>query len=102
MSDSALAFVVAGTAAFGFLRWRHFCSADLDLTRGTLWMRRLRPLDVMAARNKVMATKESVEHGRSFRPVSSDVFVVTYPKCGCVRPVALCLRALRLALPCAL
>ena len=38
--------------------------------------------DLMATRNKAMHSAESVRVGRAFQPQSSDVFVVTYPKCG--------------------
>ena len=38
--------------------------------------------DLMAMRNKAMHSEESVRVGRAFQPQPSDVFVVTYPKCG--------------------
>lgn len=38
--------------------------------------------DLMSTRNKFMHTAESVRIGRTFKPQPSDVFVVTYPKCG--------------------
>ena len=38
--------------------------------------------ELMAMRNSAMHSNESVRVGRSFKPQPSDVFVVTYPKCG--------------------
>ena len=38
--------------------------------------------DLMSTRNKFMHTDESVRVGRAFKPRASDVFIVTYPKCG--------------------
>eukprot|EP00964_Phaeocystis_antarctica_P023239 scaffold13003_cov70-Phaeocystis_antarctica.AAC.5 len=38
--------------------------------------------DLMAMRNNAMHSDESVRVGRAFQPQPSDVFVVTYPKCG--------------------
>ena len=42
----------------------------------------LTPLQRMAARNGLMHSAESIAKGREFKPRSSDVFIVTYPKCG--------------------
>ena len=39
-------------------------------------------LELMRERNARMHSEASVSRGRSFRPRRSDVFVVTYPKCG--------------------
>ena len=39
-------------------------------------------LELMASRNRRMHTEKSVAYGRSFTPRPTDVFVVTYPKCG--------------------
>lgn len=39
-------------------------------------------IEILDKRNKLMHTDESVSHGRSFVPRSSDVFISTYPKCG--------------------
>lgn len=39
-------------------------------------------LDLMAVRNSLMHSPESVENGRRFKARWSDVFVTTYPKCG--------------------
>jgi len=45
-------------------------------------MLHLTPLERMAVRNGLMHTAPSVEAGRAFKPKPTDVFVVTYPKCG--------------------
>ena len=37
----------------------------------------LEAVALMEKRNKLMHTKESVEAGRAFRPVLSDIFIVT-------------------------
>jgi aryl sulfotransferase len=39
-------------------------------------------MELMTLRNKLMHPAESVRLGRSFIPRASDVFIVTYPKCG--------------------
>ena len=39
-------------------------------------------MELMSTRNKFMHTDESVKIGRAFKPRPTDVFVVTYPKCG--------------------
>ena len=39
-------------------------------------------MELMSTRNKFMHTAESVRVGRAFKPRKSDIFVVTYPKCG--------------------
>ena len=39
-------------------------------------------MDLTSLRNKIMESEESKEYGQSFKPWPTDVFVVTYPKCG--------------------
>lgn len=39
-------------------------------------------LELMSTRNRLMHSSHSVSVGRNFVPKPSDVFVVTYPKCG--------------------
>lgn len=41
-----------------------------------------RIVELLSKRNSLMHSAESIERGRSFRPRDSDVFIVTYPKCG--------------------
>jgi len=41
-----------------------------------------RSMAVLKGRNSKMHTAESIRHGRSFAPRPTDVFIVTYPKCG--------------------
>ena len=40
------------------------------------------PLELMGLRNQGMHSAGSVAAGQSFKPRPTDVFVVTYPKCG--------------------
>jgi aryl sulfotransferase len=42
----------------------------------------INPLSLMRERNAMMHSVLSVENGRAFRAKPTDVFVVTYPKCG--------------------
>lgn len=39
-------------------------------------------MEEVQKRNKNFQTKESEEKGRNFKPKETDIFVVTYPKCG--------------------
>ncbi len=39
------------------------------------------PIELMRHRNSLMHSEESVRKGREFATRSTDVFIVTYPKC---------------------
>lgn len=47
-------------------------------------------LQLMSHRNQGMHSEASIERGRSFTPRASDVFVVTYPKCGTTWVTQIC------------
>lgn len=40
------------------------------------------PGQLMAERNKLMHSDTSVANGLAFKPNATDVYIVTYPKCG--------------------
>ena len=69
------ALVLAGA---GVLKYRRALNALRDATE----RRNRLALQLMRARNSSMHTAESVRRGREFSPQPTDVFVVTFPKCG--------------------
>jgi len=48
------------------------------------------PIELMRHRNSLMHSEESVRKGREFATRSTDVFIVTYPKCGTTWMTQLC------------
>eukprot|EP00938_MAST-03A_sp_MAST-3A-sp1_P002620 g2620.t1 len=58
-------------------------------------VRGLSPMEIMFLRNSRMHSKDSIQHGQSFKPRHDDVFITTYPKCGTtwVSQICHCLRS---------
>ena len=79
----ALATAVASASALALALavYRKIRALRAELDDATSRRNRL-ALELMASRNGRMHSAESVRYGRSFSPRPSDVFVVTYPKCG--------------------
>ena len=61
--------------------YRRFSALRAALRDATERKNRL-ALELMGTRNGRMHSEASVSAGRQFKPKPTDVFVVTYPKCG--------------------
>lgn len=79
---SAASFVVALAVYRRFAALREQLDDALGKLEDTSERKNRLALQLMSVRNKRMHTAESVAEGREFTPRPSDVFVVTYPKCG--------------------
>ena len=71
-STTAAATAAAAAAALAALAWRRRRARSADT----------KAMAILAARNARMHSTEAIRHGRAFDVRASDVFVVTYPKCG--------------------
>ena len=71
-STTAAAAAAAAAAALAALAWRRRRDKREDA----------RAMAILAARNARMHSTKAILHGRAFDVRASDVFVVTYPKCG--------------------
>lgn len=83
MPNSTRAALAVGAAA-GLACWlirRRAAAAELAL-RDVSARRNALGLELMSGRNKLMHSAESVAAGRCIKVSPTDVFVVTYPKCG--------------------
>lgn len=78
----ALSSVCIGAAIALYHRYRAVVAALQDKLQEATSRRNRLALSLMDVRNRSMHTEESTSAGRSFAPRASDVFVVTYPKCG--------------------
>ena len=71
-STTAAAAAAAAAAALAALAWRRRQARRADE----------KAMAILAARNARMHSTKAILHGRAFAVRPSDVFVVTYPKCG--------------------
>ena len=71
-STTAAATAAAAAAALAALAWRRRKARRADE----------KAMAILAARNARMHSAAAIHHGRAFDVRASDVFVVTYPKCG--------------------
>ena len=77
-----LALAGAAGAAIGVLYARRHVAGIAAVAKAQATRRNELAWELMALRNKGMHSARSVEVGRSFTARPTDVFVVTYPKCG--------------------
>ena len=71
-STATAATAAAAAAALAALAWRRRRARSADT----------KAMAILAARNARMHSTKAIRHGRAFDVRASDVFVVTYPKCG--------------------
>ena len=71
-STTTAATAATAAAALAALAWRRRRARSADT----------KAMAILAARNARMHSTKAIRHGRAFDVRASDVFVVTYPKCG--------------------
>jgi hypothetical protein len=87
---TAVAALAAAGVACLYISHQRAAAALRDALSDAVARRNRLALELMSARNRHMHSTHSVEYGRSFRPRPSDVFVVTYPKCGTTWVTQIC------------
>jgi len=68
----------------------HAPQNDAENQTGDVAVCELSPLELMAKRNKGMHSKMSCEYGQHFKTRPTDIFAVTYPKCGTTWMTQIC------------
>jgi hypothetical protein len=81
LQQGAYLAAVATATALAVAGWFHVRRLT-ELLSDAVKRRNRLAVELMSSRNQRMHSEESVRHGRQFRPRPTDVFVVTYPKCG--------------------
>jgi hypothetical protein len=81
LQQGAYLAAVATATALAVAGWFHVHRLT-ELLSDAVKRRNRLAVELMSLRNQRMHSEESVRHGRQFRPRPTDVFVVTYPKCG--------------------
>mmetsp|Transcript_34806 Transcript_34806/g.69373 ORF Transcript_34806/g.69373 Transcript_34806/m.69373 type:complete len:374 (-) Transcript_34806:393-1514(-) len=85
-----LAALVLGILGAVALNQTRLLRAERETSRALATRRNELGLALMKARNNYMHTAESVRIGRSMKPRSDDIFIVTYPKCGTTWMTQIC------------